>query len=426
MIIEQVNPRNLKPHERNAPIYGEDEPIGTLVERIRRSGWIKPLVVNQHGVIVSGHRRWRAALELGIGSIPVERRQYENDTAELEALLLENATRDKTHEQKVREAEEWVEIEKAKAKSRQGTRTDLLQNFATSVSPSEKVRAAGEWFAEHELKQKEPARDRLAEKVGFGSGFSYEKAKKVVDQADVLRATGDSERARTWLNVLNNQSVDAAAKLLKEDAPIRVQILDKIATGEARNVPEAKRKVIADQIRAEPEPLPDGPFRVIAIDPPWAYGKRPDDITHRARLQYPEMSTEKICRLPVAERAAPDCILWLWTTNAHMRDAFQVLDAWGFEHRTILTWVKDRMGTGDWLRGQTEHCLMAIKGRPTVLLTNQTTVLHGPLREHSRKPDEFYALVDALCPGSKLEMFGRESRAGWVVWGGEKEKFDVA
>jgi hypothetical protein len=63
------------------------------------------------------------------------------------------------------------------------------------------------------------------------------------------------------------------------------------------------------------------------------------------------------------------------------------------------------MGTGDWLRGKTEHCILAVRGQPTVTLTNQTTLLDGPVREHSRKPEEFYALVEALCPGSKVELF---------------------
>jgi hypothetical protein len=89
----------------------------------------------------------------------------------------------------------------------------------------------------------------------------------------------------------------------------------------------------------------------------------------------------------------------------------------------ILTWVKDRFGTGDWLRGQTEHCLLCVRGRPMVTLSNQSTVLFGPVREHSRKPDEFYALVEALCPGPKVELFARTSREGWACHGNETERF---
>ena len=135
LIIGQANPTTLKPHPKNSAIYGENEPIGPLVEHIRRSQWVKPPVVNQHNVIISGHRRWQAALELKLGAVPIERRQFGSETEEREALLLENATRDKTPEQRVREAEEWRAIEEEKAKQRQlanlrqGTTVPIVEMF---------------------------------------------------------------------------------------------------------------------------------------------------------------------------------------------------------------------------------------------------------------------------------------------------------
>lgn len=182
---------------------------------------------------------------------------------------------------------------------------------------------------------------------------------------------------------------------------------------------------LAAALRAKPIPLATGRFNVIASDPPWAYEKRAEDVTQRGRIPYPSMSTDEICALPVGDRCEHDCILWLWTTNAFMRDAYRVIDAWGFAEKTILTWAKDRMGMGDWLRGQTEHCILAVRGKPIVQLTNQTTLLNGVVREHSRKPDSFFDLVEKLCPGSKLEMFCREPREGWAAWGAETEKFSA-
>jgi N6-adenosine-specific RNA methylase IME4 len=88
--------------------------------------------------------------------------------------------------------------------------------------------------------------------------------------------------------------------------------------------------------------------------------------------------------------------VWLWTTNAFMEEAHQIARSWGFTVKTILTWVKDRMGCGDWLRGQIEHCLLCVRGTP-ITLTSQTTALVAPVREHSRKPDAFYTLVETLC-----------------------------
>jgi N6-adenosine-specific RNA methylase IME4 len=118
-----------------------------------------------------------------------------------------------------------------------------------------------------------------------------------------------------------------------------------------------------------------------------------------------------------------NAILWLWTTNARLRVAFDVLEAWGFEYKTVLTWVKDRMGTGDWLRGQTEHCLLAIRGKPVFLHANRTTALKAARREHSRKPEEFYVLAEATCPGSKAELFCRQQREGWHDFGNDTQKF---
>ena len=115
----------------------------------------------------------------------------------------------------------------------------------------------------------------------------------------------------------------------------------------------------------------------------------------------------------------PSCGSGRLTPN--FRAAYQVVDAWGFEERTILTWVKPHFGCGHWLRGQTEHCILAVRGRPTVTLSNQATVLHAPApqRRHSRKPDEFYSLVETLCPGSKVELFCRQPRPGWASHGDE-------
>lgn len=187
---------------------------------------------------------------------------------------------------------------------------------------------------------------------------------------------------------------------------------------------QAKRE-LAEEIRANPVVTPDGRYQVIVSDPPWKYDARAEDTTHRGKNLYPEMTVPEICALPVGKLAQPDCVLWLWTTNAFMRGAYECLDAWGFQEKTILTWDKELLGLGDWLRNVTEHCILAVRGKPIVSLTNQTTMIRERRREHSRKPEAFYAMVDALCPGSKLEMFSRTPRLGWSTWGAETGKFDV-
>ena len=166
----------------------------------------------------------------------------------------------------------------------------------------------------------------------------------------------------------------------------------------------------AEEIRKEPPPLPNrGPYRVIVADPPWPYEVRDEDPSHRAVLPYVTLSIAQICALPVPSILHEDAIVFLWTTNFFMRHAYAVLDAWGLTERTIVTWGKPSFGFGDWLRGQTEHCILATRGRPTVTLTNQSTLLMPPWsRGHSRKPPEFYDLVESLCPAPRnADLFSR-------------------
>ncbi len=190
-----------------------------------------------------------------------------------------------------------------------------------------------------------------------------------------------------------------------------------------------------DLLKLQPYNLPDKKYECIAIDPPWFYELRKNDKTHRNRIPYQPMKIEEILKLPIPELCDKRTVLWLWYTNNHMLEASDCIRHWGFELKTILTWEKvskdgrTRMGTGHWLRNCTEHCILATKGKVTSFshskkLTNQPTILKAQRREHSRKPDEFYELVDHLCQGTKLEMFARQKRIGWDVWGDEVEKFD--
>jgi N6-adenosine-specific RNA methylase IME4 len=186
-------------------------------------------------------------------------------------------------------------------------------------------------------------------------------------------------------------------------------------------------------------PLPEKVYQCIVLDPPWYYSMRNQDETHRNRIPYKPMKLEEIKKLPIpalCDRSG--CILWLWFTNNHLIEAGQCIKYWGFEQKTILTWEKitkdggTRIGTGHWLRNATEHCILATRGKfkafsNTRTLSNQATILKAPRREHSRKPDEFYTLVEKLCPDmSKLEMFARSSRQGWDSWGNEVGLFDGA
>jgi N6-adenosine-specific RNA methylase IME4/ParB-like chromosome segregation protein Spo0J len=232
-------------------------------------------------------------------------------------------------------------------------------------------------------------RDKIGAAVGL-SGRTYEKAKAVVDAAEK-----EPKKYGKYA-----EEMDRTGKI--NGAYKRLKIAQE-----------------AEKIEAEPAPMPTGPFHVIVIDPPWQYASRGNDPSHRAANPYPSMTLEEIAALDIGALAHPNSILWLWTTNAHLPHVFGLLEGWGFQYKTMLTWIKDRFGTGDWLRGQTEHCLLATRGKPTVTLKNQTTALEATAGRHSEKPQAFYDLVESLCPGSKLEMFARTQRKGWQFHGSD-------
>jgi N6-adenosine-specific RNA methylase IME4 len=170
-------------------------------------------------------------------------------------------------------------------------------------------------------------------------------------------------------------------------------------------------------ISAEATPPPDGRYRVLVVDPLWSWvsdGGGPVERMHATGRR--PMSGDEIAALPIDRIAEADAILWLWAPNRHLERAYELVRGWEFAPRTLLTWVRDRVGPGKWLHGRTEHAILATRGRPVVTLTDQTTVLEAQA-SGGAPPEAFFALVDELRPGSKLAMFGAVHRPGWEVWG---------
>lgn len=174
-----------------------------------------------------------------------------------------------------------------------------------------------------------------------------------------------------------------------------------------------------EELKLNPPVIPKGKFQVLVADPPWPFNnsRNPNNISNIP--PYPLMAIEDIRALPMNEKAYKDTVLWLWVTNAFLPEVFSLLEHWGFEYRNIVTWVKDRPGLGNILRGQTEHCILATKGKPKILAQNYSTALSAKIRNHSQKPEEFYVMVEKMCPGRKLEFFAREKRKGWEAFGDE-------
>jgi len=168
------------------------------------------------------------------------------------------------------------------------------------------------------------------------------------------------------------------------------------------------------------------PFGAILMDPPWLEcggGK----IKRGADRHYPIMSTPEILstvkECPLWAPAA-NAHLWLWVTNNKLIDGLWLMEALGFRYVTNLIWVKDRFGLGYYLRGQHELCLLGVRGRTGRASRTFSTVIHAKRREHSRKPDEIYGIIEGVSPGPYAEIFSRTSRAGWTAWGNDAGRFE--
>lgn len=339
--------------------------LRSLADSIGEVGLLHPVVVTPEGRLIAGQRRIEACRLLGWEDVPVT------------VVDLLQAARGEAHENFARKdllPSEIVALKRAieplerrAARERQGTRADLCH-------PATMAEGRGD------------VRDKIARYLRVGR-TTIERAEAVVDAAE--------EEPEEFGYLV--EQMDRSGKV--SGAYRRLEVLRQ-----------------ARQLEAAPPELPTGPFQVIVADPPWRYDSGND-------LPYPTLDIAEIKALPIPGIAADDSILWLWTTNAHLRAAFEVVDAWGFEYKTALTWVKDRMGTGEWLRGQTEHCLLAARGKPLFLHGSQATVLNAERRQHSRKPEEFYSVVEATCPGSRVELFCRCRRSGWHVYGNDIDRF---
>lgn len=159
-------------------------------------------------------------------------------------------------------------------------------------------------------------------------------------------------------------------------------------------------------------------YRTIVADPPWRYASAATKAD--ASKHYSTMPLADICALNVAALAEDDAHLWLWGTNALMEEAHQVVRAWGFKPLTILTWCKKQPGVGYYLRNNTEHCILASRGKPMVPDAKAMASWYvWPRAEHSKKPDAFYDLVEQVSPSPRLELFSRRSRFDWDTWGDE-------
>jgi len=356
----KINPE----YEKLLPVLPTNE-YEALKESIKTEGQHFPIIVNSNLEILDGHHRYWICLTLGLEP-KYEMRQFSDILHEKKFVIESNLRRRHLNDfQRALLGKPLLEIEKQIAKQRQGQRTDLVEPNGTLPSNDGK----------DDRHEKESVAV-VANHVGL-SPTTFQRSLVIMEKAPE-KLKKSVENGKTSINYAYN-SIKRMEK--HEETPI----------------------------------LPEGSFDIIYADPPWEYEVplRGDPECH-----YQTMTTQEICNLRIP--SAKDAILFLWATNPKLEDALKVVKAWGFKYKTNLVWVKDKIGTGYYFRGQHELLLVAKCGDiPVPTEENRpASVLIAPRKEHSQKPEAIYDTIEKMYPNRKyLELFARSERNGWVSWG---------
>ena len=170
--------------------------------------------------------------------------------------------------------------------------------------------------------------------------------------------------------------------------------------------------------------FPKQKHQVLYIDPPWQYTNKKTGGSFKsgADSKYPTLSLEELVSLPINQVAEKDCVIFLWATNPLLPEAFWLLKKWGFKYKTMITWDKDRLGIGFWLRGQTEFLIFGVRGKIKAFRSDIPNIVRAKSRRHSEKPEKFRQIIDKLTPNldGRIELFARKRIPNWNAWGNDE------
>ena len=365
----------------------EGAEFDALVADIREHGLHEPVVVHE-GRILDGRNRYRACEAAGVEPTFTV---YQGDDPIAYVISLNLRRRHLDESQRAMVAAKLATL-------RDGQRADLVEGLPIGrasdlLNVGDRTVARAREVQEHGAPELVRAVERGEVSVSAAADVSALPKEKQVE----IVARGKKE------------ILEAAKAIRAEESKARY------AARVARIAEMSARNTLLESDRRYP---------VILADPPWDY-RLYNETTGSARApaeHYPAMELQEICGLPVADIATDDAVLFMWTPAPHLPAAFEALAAWGFEYKTNAVWVKHAQGLGFFVRGQHELLLIATRGDiPCPLPANRpSSVIDAPRREHSRKPDEAYELIERMYPElPKIELFARQAGQGWDAWGNE-------
>lgn len=354
------------------------------------SDGIRDAILTWNGFIIDGHNRYEISQKHNL-KFNTEEKYFENENDVKEWMILNQfGRRNLSNYQRSVLALELEDVFKEKAKKKQEIGINQYSLPQKSAEPSNKT--------ENETRYK----------IGKVAKVSHDTIAKVktIQQKAAPEVKAKLETGEVSIN-------QAYQEIKKEE---------KKAERDQR-IEETKQKIEQENLIQ-----PDKKYHVIAIDPPWAYSEKGgfdsenyDSVSNRGAVDYPTMTINQIKEIELP--AAENCVLFLWTTHAFLEDSFLLVRQWGFEYKATLVWDKVKMGIGRTVRMQLEFCLLAIKGNPIIQGSSERDLIVESRREHSRKPEAFYEMVERMCIGNKLDFFSRQNRSNWDHYGADKGKF---
>lgn len=403
--INQIIPDSNQPRKTFS-----EEAINELQSSFGNLGLIQPITVrpidNGRYMIIVGERRFTASKQRGDVEIECIVREDIDDKTVREMQFAENTQQEDIPDE------------------------ELGQGF---LSYCEKYKCTMAELARRINKDRRFIEDRIAIVTNLNPCLHNEGAKPLnFTEKREIQTLPDFKRqeevAEPFIKGLIHSSKAQEVVRLAKEQPSRsvpsiiAQVQYNIETEKANHrelLNEYKRQQI------DPQPSPKGKYKAIIVDPPWSIEKILRDVRpNQFDIDYPTMTTEEIMQLPITELADENgCHIYLWTTHKYLPIAFDVLESWGANYQCLLTWVKNVGMTPFSFMYSTEHCLFARIGNLPLLKMGERLDFQAKVREHSRKPKEFYDLVREVSPKPRIDMFGREKHDGFEVWGNEPEKF---
>ena len=414
------------PYANIFPLLPETE-LKALADDIAAHGLREPIWLHPDGRIVDGRNRYLAC---ELAGVKPQYRMYQGDDENEILDFVVSLNKYRRHLTPSQSAMVAATV----ANMKRGRPTDKTANLRFNDDAPEAAEPlvtnaqAAEMFGvsersvEHARKVQEQGVPELAEKVIAGRS-SVSAAAAIAEaaakeQREALAAAEEAGRRAA----AGSCQREAAAEAARAEEKAIIRAANEIKRRKKEQRQQEKAAKVAEISSREPAPLDSlGPFPVIYADPPWRYDYA-EDTARKIENHYPTMSLDEIKDLDVP--AADDAVLFLWTTSPKLVEALEVMTAWGFEYRTCMVWVKDKIGMGYYARQQHELLLIGKRGALPVPDPEDRppSVIEGTRTVHSAKPNRGYEVIERMYPlAEKCELFQRRPRNRWSGWGNQAE-----